>query len=535
MFCGIALAGVVGKSRRPGGKASVLRLVLFGGLLLGGLVLASSTAEFFGVPSLNQETVNATLANAEGRTSEAGSSFSPVSMSNPANAPLAFATVLYRPFPFEVSNAIAAVSALEGVYLVVLTWRSRSRLRSLLRSMRRDPYAAYSSGILVTFVYAFSAFSNFGILARQRCQVLPFFLVLLCLPVWRREGVISTEEAVSGRDDLPDPRLATPAADPYAGVRQDSADPYAGVEPQTTRTGGSSTPPHPGGAEVRAVRADELGPDWTSSSTFALLDHRVVIASDEPALVSLADELYAPLRADVEAEHVLALGRAEGPEGEGWFAAADGTVLVRAAAPGVAFSHLVFAANQHAIDDTAGVRLHAAAAVRDGHAVLLPGVMNAGKSTLVAGLVRRGWAHLTDEVAALDAYGRVRPYARPLSLGSPPPALTWEWRPPAGARPFLASSGLVPATALGAVARDPAVVAAVVLPEYVRDAPVGVEHLDPADALVAIAAQTFHLDVPGTLAAVAERFPKLVCARVHGGDLTTMCDAVDAVMAEVSE
>jgi len=229
-FCGIALAGVVGKSRRPGGKASLLRLFLFGALLIGGIVLASSTADFFGVPSLNQETVNATLANAEGRTGEAGSAFTPVSMSNPANAPLALATVLFRPFPFEVSNAIAAASALEGVFLIVITWRSRSRLRSLLRCMRRDPYAAYAFGILVTFVYAFSAFSNFGILARQRCQVLPFFLVLVCLPVWKREGVISTEAAVAGRDEHALPQRDEQSPDPYADSRSPSSDPYAGIQ-----------------------------------------------------------------------------------------------------------------------------------------------------------------------------------------------------------------------------------------------------------------------------------------------------------------
>jgi hypothetical protein len=231
MFCGIALAGLVGRSRKPGGKASLLRLVLFGVLLVLGFALAASTAEFFGVPSLTQETVNEQLANAEGRTSEAGSSFSPVSMSNPANAPLAFATVLFRPFPFEVGNGVAAVSALEGVFLIVLTIRARSRLRSLFRSMRREPYTAYSVGILLTFVYAFSAFSNFGILARQRCQVLPFYLVLLCLPVWRREGVITAEEAIKGRDEAAPSRFAEVAPDPYAGPpgTPDPSDPYAGV------------------------------------------------------------------------------------------------------------------------------------------------------------------------------------------------------------------------------------------------------------------------------------------------------------------
>ena len=65
--------------------------------------------------------------------------------------------------------------------------------------MRRQPYVAYCLGITLTFIFAFSAFSNFGILARERCQVLPFFLALLCIPVWQREGVVSIEEALAGR------------------------------------------------------------------------------------------------------------------------------------------------------------------------------------------------------------------------------------------------------------------------------------------------------------------------------------------------
>ncbi len=199
MFCGVSLAAAVGRSSRPGVKASSLRLILFGSLLVVGLSLASSTASFFGVDRLDLETVNATLNSAEGRTSEAGSSFTPVTMSNPANAPLAIATVLFRPFPFEASSPVSVATAFEGVFIFGLACRSWRRLRSLPRTMRRQPYVAYCVGITLTFIYAFSAFSNFGILARQRSQVLPFFLALLCIPVWKREGVVTIDEALAGR------------------------------------------------------------------------------------------------------------------------------------------------------------------------------------------------------------------------------------------------------------------------------------------------------------------------------------------------
>ena len=231
MFAGVTLAGLVGKSRRPGGGAGLLRIALFGALFVMFIFLASSTAQFFGVASLNTETINQTLADAEGRTTEAGSRFTPVNATNnPALLPLAFVTVLFRPLPIEATSGVAAASALEGVFLIYLTVKSLRRLRSLPRSMRRYPFVAYCVGIVFTFVYAFSAFSNFGILARQRCQVLPFYLALLCLPEWNREGVITTEEALTGRDEIA-PVDEVVAPDPYADERgtesvAESVDPY---------------------------------------------------------------------------------------------------------------------------------------------------------------------------------------------------------------------------------------------------------------------------------------------------------------------
>ena len=242
MFCGVLLAGAVGKSQRPGVKSSSLRLVLFGALLVGGLVLMSSTATFFGVPRLDQETINTISEKASGATSEAGSAFTPVKMTS--DPPYAVLTVLFRPFPYEGGSAVAVASSFEGLFLVALTIHSRRRVRGLGRSMRRQPYIAYCVGITLTFIFAFSAFSNFGILARQRCQVLPFFLALICIPVWEREGEISTDEALAGRDEAvpgpgseylelaPDPFGATddggpthaPSPDPYTAG--DLIDPY---------------------------------------------------------------------------------------------------------------------------------------------------------------------------------------------------------------------------------------------------------------------------------------------------------------------
>ena len=49
--------------------------------------------------------------------------------------------------------------------------------------IRREAYAAYAIAFVGVFIYLFSALGNFGILARQRVQMLPFLFVLLSLPL----------------------------------------------------------------------------------------------------------------------------------------------------------------------------------------------------------------------------------------------------------------------------------------------------------------------------------------------------------------
>jgi hypothetical protein len=144
--------------------------------------------------------------------------------------------VLFRPFPWETHNPQSFATSLEAAFIVYLMVKGRRRLYALPRALRREAYTAYCLGITCTFIYAFSAFSNFGILARQRVQVVPFFLVLICL----------NERVKRERVPLPSAdiqALAAPAEDPYAkfdgdpdGEEQEPAD--ANAPP----TGASSHP-----------------------------------------------------------------------------------------------------------------------------------------------------------------------------------------------------------------------------------------------------------------------------------------------------
>lgn len=65
------------------------------------------------------------------------------------------------------------------------------------------------------------------------------------------------------------------------------------------------------------------------------------------------------------------------------------------------------------------VFLHAGVVGIGGRALVLPGPSFAGKTTLVAALVRAGAVYLSDEYAVLDSLGRVHPYARQLQMRLP--------------------------------------------------------------------------------------------------------------------
>lgn len=268
---------------------------------------------------------------------------------------------------------------------------------------------------------------------------------------------------------------------------------------------------------------------WVRSASLQLLDFAVAVHSDIPAVVQLIDELYAPLARPGPASHALMLGTTMLADGPGYFTALDGSVLVRTPAPTVAFAHLLFEANQQAIEQSPElIRIHSAAVAVGDCAVVLPGPMGAGKSTLAAGLTFRGHGYITDEVVAIDhRSGLVRTYPKPISLGAAPdPIGSIEWEPSPGAGLFLGASGVIPARALGHTDDRAHPVGLVVLPQYVPDAATELVRLADSEALAAVAAHTFHLDRPETLASLASLLADVPCFHLVSGSLPAAVDAV---------
>jgi hypothetical protein len=210
VFAGMVMAALLYKPTKASPLNPIVRVVTFGLLFVTLLVLVSQTQQFLGVDTLSQETVNSTLSNAEGRTTKtAGSSFTPVTVNSPIDFPLAFLTVIFRPLPWESGNGQSLATSAESMFLFYYMFKHRRRLLNLPRALRREAYIAYCLGLVITFVYGFSAFSNFGILARERCQVMPFFIALLCLAERPRKDRVEITNATI--EDL-----GTNPANPYA-------------------------------------------------------------------------------------------------------------------------------------------------------------------------------------------------------------------------------------------------------------------------------------------------------------------------------
>lgn len=174
----VALVAPAGRRAKRG--KPVIRVVL---LLcaLGALTFTlARTAQFFGVEGGANDSVDQILSLTEKRTGQGGSEIDSVRANSPLDYPRAALTVLFRPLPWEARSFTSLIAAAEGTILGVLTITSFPRFRSALSGAHRSRYVLYALLYGAMFVFAFSSFSNLGILARQRTQVMPLVFVLFC-------------------------------------------------------------------------------------------------------------------------------------------------------------------------------------------------------------------------------------------------------------------------------------------------------------------------------------------------------------------
>jgi hypothetical protein len=179
----LALAAVVAypirRSTKRSTAAPITKTVGFAVLVVAALVVASQAQAFFDVDSLEPESVTEVLNSAEERSATGGSEFSAEPVQSIRDLPEAFIAVPFRPFPWEATDWLQMLAAVEGLVLLGLFIRNAPRLLRIPRDMLRRPYITFAVVYSLGFVVAFSTIGNFGILVRQRVQLFPFLLVLV--------------------------------------------------------------------------------------------------------------------------------------------------------------------------------------------------------------------------------------------------------------------------------------------------------------------------------------------------------------------
>lgn len=177
-----ALGGLLFRSNEGRATAGMTKVAGVVVLIVLTIAFADRAAEYVGVEELTVAEVNETLDVRGGNTETGGSEFTPVPLTNPLGIPAAFVTVLFRPFPWEANNLqslMASAESLALLGLIALSWR---RFGGMARYLRENPYLIFALVYTLLFIWAFSRFGNFGIIARQRVLVMPFVLILAAFP-----------------------------------------------------------------------------------------------------------------------------------------------------------------------------------------------------------------------------------------------------------------------------------------------------------------------------------------------------------------
>jgi hypothetical protein len=179
----VALAAgyLLRRSRRELGElAPVIKAVSLVGVVVIAALLVDRAESFLTQSRISTESgVEDALQETARRTNQGGSGFDPPIVRSPLGVPLATFTVLFRPLVIEADSALQILAAAESSLLLLLILVRRRQVLAALTSVRRQPYVGLALAFVGLFVLAFSGIGNFGILARQRVQALPFLLVLL--------------------------------------------------------------------------------------------------------------------------------------------------------------------------------------------------------------------------------------------------------------------------------------------------------------------------------------------------------------------
>lgn len=173
------LAGRVRKAGKK--KAGLLGRPI--GIIIIALLVAFTIgqgAQFLGIKSLSFNSIQQELDTESSNTSIGNSTFHKSTNSlSPVKWPSDAVTVFLRPFPWEIQSGLQILASLESALLALLIVVRLKSLRLAFSRSRESPFLMFCWVLTGLYAIAFSSFSNFGLLVRERSLVLPAMLVLL--------------------------------------------------------------------------------------------------------------------------------------------------------------------------------------------------------------------------------------------------------------------------------------------------------------------------------------------------------------------
>jgi len=162
--------------------------------------------------------------------------------------------------------------------------------------------------------------------------------------------------------------------------------------------------------------------------------------------------------------------------------------------------------------------VHAGAVVLNGRALLIPGSSHAGKSSLVAELLRRGAAHLSDEYALVDGTGLIHAYPRPLLLRNGRPK----------------QSLVLPGDLKADFHLQPVQVGWIVAVDYAPDAPWEIKRISQGEAVMLLLSNTPH--EMGQSPEMVELFTRSVAAaECYAGLRGEVAEAAERILELVAK
>ncbi len=148
------------------------------------VVATSGYAVFLEEP----EVVLESIGERQWRSLRGGSGFEQVDIRSAAGLAMAVPTILFRPFPWEAHRVTALIASLEGLGLLALMLYRRRSVAAAMSGMFRNSYLLFVSVYILLFIFLFSAFGNFGIIARQRASMFFPFLFMWVAYLAPRQG-----------------------------------------------------------------------------------------------------------------------------------------------------------------------------------------------------------------------------------------------------------------------------------------------------------------------------------------------------------